>query len=71
MHHATIIFDEHTHKKRFRIDVNKYKNIKDALISKKINPTTVLAKKNGYMISLMSPIRKGETIEIVKIISGG
>ena len=43
----------------------------DALEAAKVNPETVLVKRSGKLIPHDSPVKDGDSLELVTVISGG
>lgn len=53
------------------VELDGDSNVSGALISLKINPETVLVKKSGKLIPHDAPLKHGDILETVTVISGG
>lgn len=53
------------------VELNKNANVFDALNTAKINPETVLVKRNKQLIPHDEPLKDGDVLESVTVISGG
>lgn len=57
--------------KKQKITLKKSDSVKTILDMLKINPETVLVGKNGEIVPETEPVNKDDTIEIIRVISGG
>ena len=58
-------------KKEREVEVKEGSTVSDALKKTGINPETVIASRDGEIIPDSEKLKKGETIEAIRIVSGG
>ena len=54
-----------------KIGISPKTNVMEALTSAKINPETVLVKRKGALIPHDEPLKDGDVLELINVISGG
>ena len=53
------------------VELRESSSVFDALAAVKINPETVLVKRNKQLIPHDQPLENGDVLELVTVISGG
>jgi sulfur carrier protein ThiS len=54
-----------------KLGLKKGARVTDALAATRINPETILVKRNGGLIPHDAPLKDGDSLETIKVISGG
>ena len=53
------------------VEIRNDGNIVDALAAARINPETVLVKRKGALVPHDEPLKNGDRLDLITVISGG